>query len=120
MTIPKTAQGRGCRRLASILAFSLLAACGGREARIVAEQSGLDDRLTCSHLQGESSSNVARLSELNQERNNRTRDSLGFMLMSPLFIDLSDTEKRESEGMLRRNNRVQALATARGCVLEQS
>ncbi len=87
----------------------------------MAEQSPLDDRLTCAHLQGELATNRARLAELGQETERRGRDSIGTVLLigvaGAMFVDSGNTQKTESEALERRNTRLEALAAERGCSL---
>jgi hypothetical protein len=106
--------------LISLVVLGLSSAgCGGRQAQIVPVSSALDDQLTCTHLQGELNANISRFGELTQERSNRTRDSVGMALfVSPLFVDLSDTERREAAALEERNARLRSLAAGRGCRLD--
>jgi hypothetical protein len=97
-----------------------LAACGAREAQPVAEQSELDNRLTCAHLQGEFQANQARLDELRQESGRRAVENVGVVLAFGLIpggmaVDTGSTQRTEAESLQRRNARLQALMAERGC-----
>lgn len=87
----------------------------------MAEQSPLDDRLSCPHLQGELAANQARLAELAQEAERRGRDSIGMVLAGgiagALFIDAGETQRAEAEALTRRNARLRELAATRDCPL---
>jgi hypothetical protein len=86
----------GNRAVAIIMlsAACSLAGCGGREVRPVAEQSVIDDRLSCEHLQGEYLTNASRLQDFSKERRERNNNNAGMILMAPLvastllFVDL--------------------------------
>lgn len=102
-----------------VAAFAaLLAACGGRVANPVALDSGFDDRLSCAHLAGERANNVKRLSELTGEGEDRIENNLGLLVTSPLFLDFSDTLKREAEALIARNERLSALMDEKNCADE--
>jgi hypothetical protein len=107
------------RSLLSTLLILSLAACGARQAQPVAEQSDLDGRLSCAHLQGELQANTARLEELRAESDRRGRDSFGMILAAgvsgAVFLDTGSTQRTESEALLRRNARLEALITERRC-----
>lgn len=81
----------------------------------------MDDRLSCEHLQGEYFSNESRLCDFTKERRERDRNNAGMILMAPLaastllFVDLSDTEQREVDALMRRNSRLQQLGARGGC-----
>ncbi len=97
----------------------VLAGCGARQALPVAEQSPLDDRLSCGHLQGELAANEARLVELRDESERRGRDSFGMILAAGatglLFLDDGSTQRSETEALGRRNERLRAMIGGRPC-----
>ena len=97
-----------------VLAVSL-GACGGRVAHPVSLENDFDDRLSCTHLSGEFENNLKRLEELTGESKEKFANNLGLLIASPLFLDFSDTQKREAEALLARNERLQALMTERDC-----
>ncbi len=45
-------------------------------------------------------------------------NNIGLMLVSPLFLDLSDSIKVETEALLTRNRRLGALAQRKDCPAE--
>lgn len=96
-----------------------LAACGAREAQLVAETSPLDDRLSCEHLQGERVTNSARVSELAAETGRRQGDNvalvLGLGLAGAMMMDSGETQRQETEALQRRNARLDALLAERRC-----
>jgi hypothetical protein len=95
----------------------LLAGCGGRQPRIIAEQSPTDGRLSCEHLQGERAINEARILELGNERTTASRNNVGAFLAGGIFMmDLNDTEAQEIEALQRRNARLDALSAQASCV----
>jgi hypothetical protein len=102
-----------------ILAALLLAACGAREARPVAEISPVDNQLTCEHLQGEIQVNQLRMTELTGEADRRGRDSVGMVLAAGLvglaFADSGQTQRLEITALTQRNMRLSTLAAARDC-----
>lgn len=98
-----------------LLAAAVLAGCGGRVAEPVAMNTAIDDRLSCTHLAAEERSNQSRLNELVGEGDQKVLNNIGMLLVSPIFLDLSDTLKVESEALLARNQRLSELKLARGC-----
>lgn len=102
-----------------ILAFAIfLASCGGRVAQPIALESGFDDQLSCAHLVGERANNIKRLAELTGEGEDRIENNIGLLVASPLFLDFSDTLKREAEAIIARNERLTALMEEKECVGE--
>lgn len=93
-----------------LLAAAALVGCGARQARPVPVDSALDTALQCEHLQGEWAVNTARIVELTGERGRRIQNNVGFLILTPLMLDLSNTEKAESEALLARNRRLESLA----------
>ena len=88
----------------AILAVCLLVAgCGGRVARPVAATNDYDDQLTCDHLHAEREVNDSKLTDLTQERHHDNANNVGMVLVGPLFIDLSDSERKEAEALVKRN-----------------
>ncbi|WP_439597638.1 hypothetical protein [Falsiroseomonas sp.] len=61
-----------------------LTGCGARQAQPPAESTGLDDRLSCAHIQGELAANQARLPELARESERRGADNAGMLLLMGL------------------------------------
>ena len=102
-------------RLLSVAFYSLLAACGGRAAHPVPLEKSYDDRLSCSHLAGEYENNLKRLEELTGESREKFRNNAGLLVFNPLFLDLSDNLKLESEAILARNERLMALMATKDC-----
>lgn len=103
----------------SILTFiSLgLCACGGRAAQPVSSVGQFDSQLSCAHLKGEFENNEKRLVELVGERGERSRDNLGMLLISPLFLDLSDTQKTEASAIDIRQEKLLEILKVRSCEL---
>ena len=100
--------------LAAIAAVTLCG-CGGRAAMPVSVVRDIDPQLTCDHLQAEYDNNARRGVELSGESAEKVGDNLGLLLVSPLFLDLSDTQKVELKALVDRNERLKTLAAAKGC-----
>jgi len=96
-------------------AVVFLMGCGGRVANLVPTQSPLDQNLSCLHLKGEKANHISRLAELTGERDDKVMNNLGMLLVSPLFLDLSGTEKAEAEAIYKRNQRIDELAVLKNC-----
>jgi len=104
--------------LRSIVAFAavlFLAACGGRAAQPVALETALDSQLSCSHLRGELERNILRLSELRGESEAKVGNNMGMLLVSPFFLDVSDTQTVEAQAIVDRNTRLMEMAQGRDC-----
>ena len=97
----------------------VLAGCGGREAHPVATTQSVDPLLTCAHIAAEFGNNQKRVAELAGEWSERNRDNVGLLLFSPLFLDLSQSERKEAEAIAARNQRLLELATAKSCDVRQ-
>ncbi len=75
----------------------------------------VDPGLDCDHLQAEYDNNMHRRVELTGESADKVGNNIGLLLVSPLFLDLSDTQKIEVKALLDRNERLKNLAAARNC-----
>ncbi len=94
---------------------ALVPACGGRVAQPVLVDKGYDAKLSCAHLAGELSNNEKRLIELKAERDGKAAENIGLLLVSPLFIDLSDSQKNEVKALIARNDRLKDLMSQKTC-----
>lgn len=105
------------RRIACIcvLAATLTAACGGRTANPVPEKRAIDASLSCDHLAAEAEVNEARLADLAGEVDAKHERNAGMLLVSPLFLDLSDAEKREADALKARNRHLASELERREC-----
>lgn len=86
-----------------------LAACGGRVGHPVSATTTYDDKLSCDHLRAERSVNDARIVDLEKERSNAEGNSVGMLLLSPMFVDLSHSESKEIEALQERNKVLDSL-----------
>lgn len=72
-------------------------------------------------MQGEYATNQARTVELAAEAERRGRDSVGLVLAGgiagAMFIDSGSAQRQERNALDRRNQRLRALAAARGCTI---
>lgn len=103
------------KRLTIALSFLMLAGCGGRVAQPVQLTRAVDPSLTCDHLKAEYDNNLKRRVELTGESADKVGNNIGILLISPLFLDLSDTQKIEVKALLARNGRLEELARGRQC-----
>lgn len=92
-----------------------VSACGGRVANPTPLETDLDDRLSCAHHAGEYENNIKRLEELTGERREAFTNNLGFLLVSPLFLDFTSTRRVEADALVARNQRLESLMTGKGC-----
>ena len=72
-----------------------LGGCGGRVSRPVAATNTYDDQLSCTHLLAEKDVNAARARDLAGEQHNDVGNNIGFLVFSPLFLNLSGSEQVE-------------------------
>jgi len=89
--------------LALGLLVGTLAGCGGRTAQPVALTTPMDSQLSCDHLRAEHSVNLARIADLGGERQNAQTNNVGMFVANPLFLDLSQSERREIDALTARN-----------------
>lgn len=101
----------------------LLAACGGRAADPVLNQSPFDMRLSCAHVAAERAANVRRIEDLRDERNfNRVRNLTrvpGAILGNPLtalaLVDTSRAVYVEIDALEKRNGQLDRLEVEKAC-----
>ena len=91
----------------------MLASCGGRISRPVAATEPYDQRLDCDHLVAEKAVNAARARDLPGEQRNDVNNDVGFLLLSPLFLNLSGSEQTELEAFAAREKTLNALIAQR-------
>ena len=99
--------------IASIL--TVINSCGGRVARPVQQVNNYDAILSCDHLVSEYKVNIAKIEDITGERLDKTDDNVGWILVMPLFLDMSGSEKEEIEALVNRNQRLVDLARDKGC-----
>jgi hypothetical protein len=83
--------------------LTFLAACGGRVSRPVAATNDYDDRLSCEQLKGEKAVNAARVQDLVGEKKQAENNNIGMLLVDPMFLDLSDSERKEMRAFAERD-----------------
>lgn len=103
------------KRLTVALGCLMLAGCGGRVAQPIQLTRDIDPSLTCDHLKAEYDNNLKRRVELTGESADKVGNNIGILLISPLFLDLSDTQKVEVKALLARNGHLEELARGKQC-----
>lgn len=98
--------------LALVLA---LGGCGGRVARPVEVVRPYDDNLTCVHVVQELQSNSDRIADLRGEMKAQNDNNAGLLIVSPLFLNVNDSEDKEVEALVARNQRLVVLAQEGSC-----
>ncbi len=93
----------------------LLTACGGRKLDLVQVERNMDDKLTCGHMSAEFQVNTNRIAGLTGERSHETTNNFGMLLVAPLFLDFSGTERKEIEALQQRNLRLIDLMSGKDC-----
>lgn len=96
----------------------LINACGGRIARPVDEINSVDYLLSCDHLVSEYEVNLEKIEDITGERLDKTDDNIGWILVMPLFLDLSGSEEKEVEALVTRNRRLVDLAQEKNCAIQ--
>ena len=94
----------------------LLNSCGGRVIQPIETTRTIDPMLSCAHIAAELDNNGKRAKELLGERKDQGVNNLGFLITSPLFLDFSDTEKKEIKALAERNIHLADLQKLRSCV----
>jgi|GEM_PF-1199423 len=93
----------------------LLTGCGGRKLDLVEVHRDTDVRLTCGHMDAEFHVNTNRIAGLTGERSHETTNNFGMLLVAPLFLDFSGTERKEIQALQQRNLRLIDLMTEKEC-----
>jgi hypothetical protein len=96
-----------------IVVMLALAACGGRVSNPVAATTAYDGKLSCDHLRAERRVNEARIADLEKEKSNAEGNSVGMLLVSPLFVDFSHSEGKEIDAFRERNKVLDGLIAGR-------
>lgn len=91
------------------LIVGTIVGCGGRMAQPVAVTTPIDAQLSCDHLRAEHRVNLARIADLVGERQNSQTNNVGIFVINPLFLDLSQSERREIEALEARNQVIDRL-----------
>lgn len=111
----------GVRGAWVLVLAAALTACGGRKMEEVRQHRPSDAMLSCDHLAGELAVNRARSVDLVGEKGHANDNNAGMIagaVLVPtmlLFLDLSDTEKKEAEALMARNVEVARLMREREC-----
>lgn len=103
-------------RSITLVCLAVLSACGGRVARPVPVENNFDGSLSCAHIEAEFDVNKRKLVALGDERSDKVGYNIGTVLISPLFLDFSGSEKEEIEALHQRNKRLAELAKNKGCM----
>ncbi|MBL4602759.1 MAG: hypothetical protein JKY84_08440 [Emcibacteraceae bacterium] len=98
-----------------LLMLTILSACGGRPKNIMAEKQNIDEQMTCVHISGEHEMNIAKIQDISKERKSENANNFGLLLIAPLFLDLSNTEKEEIIALQNRNSRLEQLSLKKEC-----
>lgn len=101
--------------LGALLLIVLVSGCGARKAEPVQTTRTTDSILSCDHLRAERRVNDRRMAHLLTEKGAQEANNVGFLLLSPLFLDLSNTEKQEIRALQDRNHQLGLLMEARRC-----
>lgn len=103
----------------------LVASCGGRASRPVAERTDLDGELTCTHVIAEKRSLKARVADLRDERNTNRQRSLtrlpsavlsGNPFSAIFLADPSVAIYREIDAANKRQRVLDELLLEKGCI----
>lgn len=92
-----------------------LNSCGGRVARPVEAVRPFDDNLTCVHIVQELKSNSDRIADLRGEVRAQNDNNAGLVVVSPLFLNVNDSEEEEVKALAARNQRLVALGQGKSC-----
>ena len=97
----------GARNIVVFFSVAILSGCGGRASHPIETTNAYDARLSCDHLYAERQVNDARIVDLAGEKRgdagNNVAKAIGQGPVGILFLDLSDSEKKEIEAFQARN-----------------
>jgi hypothetical protein len=102
---------------ATVVPTLLLSACGGRSSHPVEATTAHDAQLSCDHLHAERRVNDARIADLDGERKGDSDNNVGKVIgqgaVGILFLDLSDSEKKEIQAFQARNKVLDQMVAER-------
>ena len=101
--------------IGTLMLAALVGGCGARKAEPVQTTRATDKILSCSHLDAEHQVNTRRMAHLITEKGAQEANNVGFLLLSPLFLDLSNVEQQEIRALQDRNHQLGLLMGARKC-----
>jgi hypothetical protein len=97
----------GLRMAAALVPAAILAGCGGRSSHPIEAATAFDAQLSCDHLRAERQVNDLRIADLQGEKDNDGTNNVGKVVgqgvVGIMFLDLSDSEKKEIEAFQARN-----------------
>jgi hypothetical protein len=99
----------------TLISCGLLAACGGRVSHPVDTTTPYDSRLSCDHIQAELVVNQKHIDDLFNEKDDDENNNVGMLVIAPLFMDLSDSEKIEVTALQKRNDVLIDLKKHKNC-----
>ena len=94
---------------------ALVGGCGARKAEPVQTTRATDKILSCSHLDAEHQVNTRRMAHLITEKGAQEMNNIGFLILSPLFLHLSNTDQQEIRALQDRNHQLALLMGTRKC-----
>ncbi|GJL87137.1 MAG: hypothetical protein DHS20C03_08460 [Minwuia thermotolerans] len=101
--------------IGTLMLVALVGGCGARKAEPVQTSRATDKILSCSHLDAEHQVNTRRMAHLITEKGAQEMNNVGFLILSPLFLDLSNTEQQEIRALQDRNHQLALLMGTRKC-----
>jgi hypothetical protein len=120
--MPKVVKFRVVASIAAILVPAvMLAGCGGRSIHPIEATNAYDGQLTCDHLRAERRVNDARIADLIDEKGGDANNNVGKVIgqgpVGVMFLDLSDSEKKEIEAFQARDKVIDQM-TAERCAVQ--
>ena len=103
------------RILLVFICCGLLAACGGRTSHPVEATTAHDDQLSCDHLQAELAVNSRHIEDLRAEKDSDENNNIGILVTTPLWMDFSDSEDKEIQGLQNRNAVLSDIIARKHC-----
>ncbi len=81
----------------------------------MALSNDFDAQLSCDHLAAERTANRRRVADLTHEKDQKPGYNIGILLLSPLFLDFSNSVRTELKAIAARDQRLDELERAHAC-----
>ena len=98
------------------LVATLMTGCMGRDANPIARYSPGDEKRSCASLKAEIAENEAQISKKLAKDASKFWSNAAWVLITPLAMDVKQSEKVEAEALQRRNRALKIIMIEKECI----